>query len=585
MLACMRDLRSGLVGRFTTPAGLVLVVTVLIAAPVLLLGELSANDAHARVELRDLAATADAATRAAELISVHLRNLADELQSISRTDAFLATASARDWADLTGLLVQYKAAASSDIERLLIFDTQPFPASNNLADMAIRAEYPAADRLGQRRPATDYAAGVLKIPANGGFPEATKVVARAFVASHGDGPPTVALTTPIIPRPGTTGRGYAFAADIQASNVAAWLAPMSDAAQRIYVIDEAGKLLAGGPATQPQRSDLRDDPIVLAGSKKAAAARGSDPFTGSGRLLAAAPLTASDWIVVASRDTSAALAELDAVASQQRLLRIGLVVALLLGTVIVGRLTQRLQRQGIALEVASRHKSEFLANMSHELRTPLNAVIGFSDVLLQRMFGELNERQEEYVRDIREAGKHQLALVNDILDLSKVEAGRMELELTQFSLAALVADASALLRERASQKGVRLIVATDETLGTVTADERKIKQVLFNLLVNAIKFTPSGGTITVAGQRSSAGVSVSVTDTGIGIAAEDQSRIFEEFRQAGDSGGRAIEGTGLGLSLAKRFIELHGGTLRVESQPDRGSVFTFTLPQPQPTTT
>ena len=580
MLACMRDLRSGLVGRFTTPAGLVLVVTVLIAAPVLLLGELSANDAHARVELRDLAATADAATRAAELISVHLRNLADELQSISRTDAFLATASARDWADLTGLLVQYKAAASSDIERLLIFDTQPFPTSNNLADMAIRAEYPAADRLGQRRPATDYAAGVLKIPANGGFPEDTKVVARAFVASHGDGPPTVALTTPIIPRPGTTGRGYAFAADIQASSVTAWLAPMTDAAQRIYVIDEAGRLLAGGPATRPQRSDLRDEPIVLAGSKKAAAARGSDPLTGSSRLLAAAPLTASDWIVVASRDTSAALAELDAVASQQRLLRIGLVVALLLGTIIVGRLTQRLQRQGIALEAAIRHKSEFLANMSHELRTPLNAVIGFSDVLLQRMFGELNERQDEYVRDIREAGKHQLALVNDILDLSKVEAGRMDLELTQFSLAALVADASALLRERASQKGVRLIVETDETLGTISADQQKIKQVLFNLLVNSIKFTPSGGTITVAGQRTNAHVSVSVTDTGIGIAAEDQSRIFEEFRQAGDRAGRAIEGTGLGLSLAKRFIELHGGTIRVDSQLGRGSAFTFTLPQP-----
>ena len=150
--------------------------------------------------------------------------------------------------------------------------------------------------------------------------------------------------------------------------------------------------------------------------------------------------------------------------------------------------------------------------------------------------------------------------------------------MTEFSLAALVADASALLRERASQKGVRLIVTTDETLGSISADQRKIKQVLFNLLVNAIKFTPSGGTITVAGQRTSATVAVSVTDTGIGIAAEDQSRIFEEFRQAGDSAGRAIEGTGLGLSLAKRFIELHGGTISVESGVGSGSKFVFVLP-------
>jgi signal transduction histidine kinase len=275
------------------------------------------------------------------------------------------------------------------------------------------------------------------------------------------------------------------------------------------------------------------------------------------------------------------MARLDAIASQQRLLRAGLVAALLLGTILVGRLTQRLQRQGIALEVASRHKSEFLANMSHELRTPLNAVIGFSDVLLQRMFGELNERQTEYVIDIRDAGRHQLALVNDILDLSKVEAGRMELEPTVFSLPALIGDAVGLLRERASQGGVTLVVAAmDNALGSITADERKIKQVLFNLIVNAIKFTPRGGSVTVDGRREATGVSVSVTDTGIGIAAKDQTRIFEEFRQAGDSAGRTIEGTGLGLSLAKRFVELHGGTIRVESEPGRGAKFVFVLPQP-----
>ncbi|HAF11599.1 MAG TPA: hypothetical protein DCK98_16175 [Chloroflexi bacterium] len=299
-----------------------------------------------------------------------------------------------------------------------------------------------------------------------------------------------------------------------------------------------------------------------------------------GRTIASALVTSSAWHVAVVRPVSAAELELSDTSAQQRWLRVALIGFLLIGATLVGWFDQRLRTQGRALELASRHKSEFLANMSHELRTPLNAVIGFSDVLLQKMFGELNERQEEYVRDIREAGRHQLALVNDILDLSKVEAGRMELEPTDFSLPALITDATALLRERASQKGVRLVVATDETLGSIHADERKIKQVLFNLVMNAIKFTPSGGTITVAGERTSAAVSVSVTDTGIGIAAEDQTRIFEEFRQAGDSAGRAIEGTGLGLSLAKRFIELHRGTLSVVSEPGRGSRFVFVLPQP-----
>jgi len=504
---------------------------------------------------------------------------------------------------VTKVLVQYKTAASSDIERLLIIDAASLGGASTPADMAIMAEYPGADRLGQRRPATDYAAARHISRQTNGLPDDITVIARVFVANHSDGPATVAVTTPItVAAVGGTGVSYGLAADIPLEHVTAWLAPMSDAAQRIYVIDESGKVLPGGSAANPGRSDLRSDPIVLAGSSKLAAARGNDPLTGSSRLLAASPLASSSWIVVASRDTSAGLVELDAIASQQRLLRAGLVAALLLGTILVGRLTQRLQRQGIALEVASRHKSgvpsrpkrnaspmgwwsrhksEFLANMSHELRTPLNAVIGFSDVLLQRMFGELNERQTEYVIDIRDAGRHQLALVNDILDLSKVEAGRMELEPTVFSLPALIGDAVGLLRERASQGGVTLVVAAmDNALGSITADERKIKQVLFNLVVNAIKFTPRGGSVTVDGRREATGVSVSVTDSGIGIAAKDQTRIFEEFRQAGDSAGRTIEGTGLGLSLAKRFVELHGGTIRVESEPGRGAKFVFVLPQP-----
>ena len=229
------------------------------------------------------------------------------------------------------------------------------------------------------------------------------------------------------------------------------------------------------------------------------------------------------------------------------------------------------------LEVASQHKSEFLANMSHELRTPLNAVIGFSEVLTERMFGELNEKQDEYVRDIYASGTHLLSLINDILDLSKVEAGRMELELADFHFPQAIDDALVLVRERALRRGITLEQSIDPRLGDIRGDERKIKQVLLNLLSNAIKFTPEGGRIDVRTALNEALVEVSVTDTGVGIAPKDLEAVFEEFRQVGTAEKKA-EGTGLGLALARKFIELHGGRIRVQSQVGVGSTFTFTLP-------
>jgi signal transduction histidine kinase len=230
------------------------------------------------------------------------------------------------------------------------------------------------------------------------------------------------------------------------------------------------------------------------------------------------------------------------------------------------------------LEAASRHKSEFLANMSHELRTPLNAVIGFSEVLLQRMFGDLNTKQDEYLKDIYASGQHLLSLINDILDLSKIEAGRMELAPAPFHLPSTLENAVTLVRERAARHGIALQVDVDPRLGEIVGDERKVKQILLNLLSNAVKFTAEGGRISLKGSRTDGAVEISVTDTGIGIAPEDQAAIFEEFRQVGSDETRKQEGTGLGLTLAKKFVELHGGQIWVESEPGRGSTFTFTLP-------
>jgi signal transduction histidine kinase len=241
------------------------------------------------------------------------------------------------------------------------------------------------------------------------------------------------------------------------------------------------------------------------------------------------------------------------------------------------RLFQEIADKGRQLEAASRHKSEFLANMSHELRTPLNAVIGFSEVLLQRMFGALNDKQEEYLKDIYASGQHLLSLINDILDLSKVEAGRMELAPAPFHLPSTLENAVTLVRERAARHGIALELDLDPRLGELVGDERKVKQVVLNLLSNAVKFTPEGGRIGLTAVGRDGVVEISVSDTGIGIAPEDQTAIFEEFRQVG-SDERKREGTGLGLTLAKKFVELHRGRIRVESALGHGSTFIFTLP-------
>ncbi len=241
------------------------------------------------------------------------------------------------------------------------------------------------------------------------------------------------------------------------------------------------------------------------------------------------------------------------------------------------RLFREIADKSRQLEAASQHKSEFLANMSHELRTPLNAIIGFSEVLTERMFGDLNEKQDEYLKDIYASGQHLLSLINDILDLSKIEAGRMELELTDFDLPQAISNALTLVRGRAGRRGIALHQAVDQRLGEIRGDERKIKQVLLNLLSNALKFTPEGGRVDVRASVVDGMAEIAVTDTGVGIAPEDQEAVFEEFRQVGTAD-KKVEGTGLGLALSRKFIELHGGRIWVKSQVGMGSTFTFTLP-------
>jgi signal transduction histidine kinase len=243
----------------------------------------------------------------------------------------------------------------------------------------------------------------------------------------------------------------------------------------------------------------------------------------------------------------------------------------------VNRMNDELQRLYKALETTSQHKSDFLANMSHELRTPLNAIIGFSQVLREGMVGEVTEKQVEYLDDILSSGNHLLALINDVLDLSKVEAGQVELQVAPFSLQDALERGVSMIREQATTEGVQVTLHKNGGLDVVSGDERRIRQVIFNLLSNAVKFTPEGGQVDVSAARVNGEMRVAVADSGPGIAAEDLDRIFEEFQQT-EAGAQQREGTGLGLALSKRFVEMHGGRIWCESEVGKGSTFEFTLP-------
>jgi signal transduction histidine kinase len=241
------------------------------------------------------------------------------------------------------------------------------------------------------------------------------------------------------------------------------------------------------------------------------------------------------------------------------------------------RLFDEIQDKSHQLELASQHKSQFLANMSHELRTPLNAILGYTELILDNIYGEAPDKMRAVLDRIQSNGKHLLGLINDVLDLSKIEAGQLTLSLADYSPKDLVQGVYVAVEPLAAQKGLSLRTEIQPNMAAARGDDRRLAQVLLNLVGNAIKFTESGEVLIQASQNDGM-LSVAVRDTGPGIAAADHGKIFEEFQQADNTSTRKKGGTGLGLAISRRIVEMHGGKIGVESDLGKGSTFTFTVP-------
>jgi signal transduction histidine kinase len=610
-------------------------LALVIAVPTIVLGEVAANDTRQRVREAQLRGQTEAVQRVASRATVILSSYADVLVKALQPQQL--TVGSREAPIVTAVRSGDAAAAKAALPEIAV--TFPYNGSlfvvnaEGLTVAGIQIGNIATQQvqtIGQGRPFLTFVdtprsrlGGVFMSPADlqrffagpavyvsdlyepldrSGQPMAVGTMTENVRPGEWRGPRTVIG----VRIPGADGRlAGVLAVDVLEMPFVDAIFEIQGAAEEAYILDRGGHLV--------KRLQIIHDfdygrdisratvvPTLVAGG--AVRGEADDPLGGGPRLMTSArtPNISGDrganldtgWHVLSLQRLDPVFASLDRDLGVLRAVRLALVAALLgfaaLLAVAMRRATDQrlvLAETNASLSLASRelaaasgHKSDFLANMSHELRTPLNAIIGFSEVLEQRMFGELNERQAEYVSDIHGSGRHLLDLVNDILDLSKVEAGRMDVDATEFALGDTIEATLSYVRERAAKHAIELASDVPLTLGTLVADERKIRQVLLNLLSNAVKFTPDGGWIGVTARRQDGEVQVSVRDTGIGIAPEDQAKVFEEFRQLGKPSDRSREGTGLGLALAKRFVELHGGRIWFESVLTKGTTFTFALP-------
>ena len=583
-------------GILASPLWLVLLVAVVIGLPVIALGEVAGSDARTRLRVAEANAAVLGADRAAAGIADQFRRVRGQV--IAATQApitgklppLAAAVRAGDRAQTQQQLDTLGAALETSLGALRLGDIFVLDATQVIG--AIVAVGGGTGSSGGGNPLGS--ADRTGRPYAGVTSASTPVVLTQIYRISGDsvsstaGTPSIAMVAQLADPVSKEVFG-SLVVTMNPTRFGQDLRSQVPAVDEAYLVDERGRLIVR--ATRPFTLDPNFFQNLSAEPSVAAALAGTvsteqvtDPFGRGQRLASSARIADVNWRLINLSLPTVASVELDTALGQQRVVRFGLVAVLLVASYLLSRSTRRTLRQrraladaNIRIEQANAAKSQFLANMSHELRTPLNAIIGFADVLGQKMFGELNAKQAEYVSDIVGSGRHLLLLINDILDLAKVEAGRMVLEPAAFSLRETLGTGVTMVRERAASHGIALSLDVAPDVDVITADERKVKQIVFNLLSNAVKFTPDGGRITIVATRTAGEVQVSVRDSGVGIAPGDQAALFNEFAQT-DDGRRAAEGTGLGLTLTKRLVELHGGRIWVESQVGSGSTFTFALP-------
>ena len=574
------------------PVWLVLLVALLVGLPVIALGEAAGADARSRLRSAEANAAALGAERSAAGISDQLRQARDlifaatQAPNTGRLPPLAIAIRAGDPAAIQQQLETLRSVLALALPQATVVELVVLDVQNQVVIKDTPIGRPSIQASNSRDQSGRPYVGISTADAPLAISPVFRISGDAISLTAG--PPSVAMVARLAD-PATKVSFGSLVAVMNPARFGADLLSQLPPVDEAYLLDARGRLIVRGSRPNTTDPNLLEDlggrPLVAAALARPLAAEGAaDPFGRGQRLASSARIGEAGWLLLDLSHPTVASVELESALQQQRFVRIGLVAVLLSASYLLSRSVRRTVRQRRALveanvrvERANAAKSEFLANMSHELRTPLNAIIGFSEVLGQKMFGDLNAKQTEYVNDIVGSGRHLLALINDILDLAKVEAGRMVLDPAAFSLREALGSGLTMVRERASGHGIELSLAVADDLDIITADERKIRQVVFNLLSNAVKFTPDGGQVGISAARIGDEIQVSVRDSGIGIAPGDQSALFREFAQT-DDGRRAAEGTGLGLALTKRLVELHGGRIWVESAVGSGSTFTFALP-------
>jgi len=574
------------------PVWLVLLVALLVGLPVIALGEAAGADARSRLRSAEANAAALGAERSAAGISDQLRQARDlifaatQAPNTGRLPPLAIAIRAGDPAAIQQQLETLRSVLALALPQATVVELVVLDVQNQVVIKDTPIGRPSIQASNSRDQSGRPYVGISTADAPLAISPVFRISGDAISLTAG--PPSVAMVARLAD-PATKVSFGSLVAVMNPARFGADLLSQLPPVDEAYLLDARGRLIVRGSRPNTTDPNLLEDlggrPLVAAALARPLAAEGAaDPFGRGQRLASSARIGEAGWLLLDLSHPTVASVELESALQQQRFVRIGLVAVLLSASYLLSRSVRRTVRQRRALVEANvrvngrmrRNRSPW-PTMSHELRTPLNAIIGFSEVLGQKMFGDLNAKQTEYVNDIVGSGRHLLALINDILDLAKVEAGRMVLDPAAFSLREALGSGLTMVRERASGHGIELSLAVADDLDIITADERKIRQVVFNLLSNAVKFTPDGGQVGISAARIGDEIQVSVRDSGIGIAPGDQSALFREFAQT-DDGRRAAEGTGLGLALTKRLVELHGGRIWVESAVGSGSTFTFALP-------